>query len=192
LASPINKIILVVPPKYRGRPEGQRDSAACGKPWTLPAIVTVTDYRVDIPKEHYQILNFRQDDLPGVAVINSALKTFEPKIVFRWHLSIMLDFEDLIDNRMPSKREREIIDEYENLLDKEVKGPDKTKPNALFLARITWNKTHELIWRVYDAERVHKYLQQIISNGSSPRPFDYRIDPDDKWKLAEWHLKDWT
>ena len=85
----------------------------------------MTDYRVEIPDEHYQILTFSQENLPGVAVINSALQVFEPRIVFRWHL-----------------------------------------------------------------ELVHKYLQQIISDNSSPRQFDYRIDPDDEWKLAEWHLKD--
>lgn len=151
----------------------------------------MTDFRVEIPAEHYQILNFRQDNLPGVAVINSALKTFEPKVVFSWHLSIVFDLEDLIENGMPSTEEREIIDKYGDSLDDAIKGPNKAKPNALFLARITWNKTRELIWRVYDPEVAHKYLQQIISDDSSPRQFDYRIDPDDKWKLAEWHLKDW-
>ena len=157
----------------------------------MPVILIVTDYRVIIPDEHYQILNFRQDNLPGIAVINSALKSFEPRIVFSWHLSIMFDLEELINNGMPSKKEREIIDPYGDLLDNNLKGPNKEKPNALFLARITWNKTRELIWRVYDPEIVHKYLQQIISDNSSPRQFDYRIDPDDEWKLTEWHLKDW-
>ena len=157
----------------------------------LPAIPIMTDYIVIIPDEHYQILNFRQDNLPGVAVINSALKTFEPRIVFNWHLSIMFDLEDLIDNGMPSRNEREIIDPYGDFLDNSIKGPNKEKPNALFLARITWNNTRELIWRVCDPEIVHKYLEQIISDNSSPRQFDYRIDPDDEWKLTEWHLKDW-
>ena len=158
---------------------------------TLPAILKVTDYKVEIPDEHYDLLNFRQDDLPGVAVINSALKSFEPKIVFSWHLSIMIDLEDVIENGMPSQQEVEIIDKYGDVLDNDIKGPNKSKPNALFLARITWNKTCELIWRVYDPEIVNKFLQQIIADDSSPRQFDYRIDPDDEWKLAEWHLTDW-
>lgn len=151
----------------------------------------MTEYIVIIPDEGYQILNFRQDNLPGVAVINSALKTFEPRIVFNWHLSIMFDLEDLIDNGMPSRNEREIIKQYGDFLDKSIKGPNKEKPNSLFLARITCNNTRELIWRVCDPEIVHKYLQQIISDNSSPRQFDYRIDSDNEWKLTEWYLKDW-
>ncbi len=151
----------------------------------------MTDFKVIIPDEFYSLLNFKQDDLPGVAVVNTALKEFEPKIVFAWHLSIMIDLEDLIDNGMPSKSEVEVIDNYGDYLDNEIKGKNKEKPNALFLARITWNKTRELIWRVYDPEISNNFLQEIIAANSSPRQFDYRIDPDDNWELAKWHLADW-
>ena len=58
----------------------------------------------------------------------------------------MIDFEDLIDNGMPSKSEREIVDPFGDRLDLLIKGDDLEKPNALFLARITWNKTRKLIW----------------------------------------------
>jgi len=151
----------------------------------------MTDYKVLIPDEFYSLLNFEQDDLPGVAVVNTALREFEPKIVFAWHLSIMIDLDDLIDNGMPSKSEVEVIDNYGDYLDNEIKGPDKEKPNALFLARITWNKTRELIWRVYDPAISNSFLQEIITANSSPRQFDYRIDPDNNWELAKWHLTDW-
>ena len=90
---------------------------------------------------------------------------------------------------MPSKKEQELLDKFGQTLDDNIKGQDKEKPNAIFLARITWNKTRELIWRVYDPDLIHKYLRQIITDDSSPRPFDYRIDPDKDWKLTEWHLK---
>ncbi len=151
----------------------------------------MTDFKVIIPDEFYSLLNFKQDDLPGVAVVNTALKEFEPKILFAWHLSIMIDLEDLIDNGMPSKSEVEVIDNYGDYLDNEIKGKNKEKPNALFLARITCNKTRELIWRVYDPEISNNFLQEIIAANSSPRQFDYRIDPDDNWELAKWHLADW-
>ena len=145
-------------------------------------------FRVIIPEEHYSIIEFIQEDLPGVGVVNSALKTFEPKEVFGWHLSVMIDLEDLIDSGMPSQKEREVIDPFEDELDALLKGANLEKPNAMFLARITWNKTRELIWRVYDAEAANSIVQNIISNNSSPRPFDYRIDPDNEWQLAHWHL----
>src|SRR6185436_13762264 len=142
------------------------------------------EYRVIIPKETPRILEFIQDEMPGVAYVNRSLIDFEPKKVFSWHLSIILDFKETVENGMPSKRERELLDEFGDQLDKNIKGQDPEKPNALFLARITWNKTRELVWRVYDPEPADKYLQEIISDDSSPRPFDYRIDPDEDWKLA--------
>lgn len=145
-------------------------------------------FQVIIPKEHYSVVEFIQDDLPGVGVVNSALKDFEPKVVFSWHLSVMIDLEDLIDNGMPSTKEREVIDPFGDDLDELLKGTNPEKPNALFLARITWNKTRELVWRIYEAKTANAVLQNIIANNSSPRPFDYRIDADNKWQLAEWHL----
>jgi len=149
----------------------------------------MTGYEVIIPGKKYQIVEFIQDDLPGVAAINVAVKTFEPKIVFSWHLSIMFDLNEIVKNGMPSKVEQSVIDQYGEFLDDKIKGITKAKPNALFLARITWNKTRELIWRIYESELVNTFLQQVISEESSPRPFDYRMEQDNEWKLAEWHLK---
>jgi len=149
----------------------------------------MTGYEVIIPGKKYQIVEFIQDDLPGVAAINVAVKTFEPKIVFSWHLSIMFDLNEIVKNGMPSKVEQSVIDQYDEFLDDKIKGITKAKPNALFLARITWNKTRELIWRIYESELVNTFLQQVISEESSPRPFDYRMEQDNEWKLAEWHLK---
>ncbi|HEX8373034.1 MAG TPA: DUF695 domain-containing protein [Chthoniobacterales bacterium] len=148
----------------------------------------MTDYRVIIPTESCRVVEFRQEDLPGIAVINDALSAFEPKVVFAWHLSIMLQFEDLILNGMPSQAERDIIDPYGDLLDAVFKGDDPNKPNSLFLARITWNKTRELIYRVFDPEPANQYLVNVIETKTHPRLFDYRIDHDPEWKLAEWHL----
>ncbi len=146
------------------------------------------EYRVIIPDEHYQIVEFRQEDLPGIGVINKALCNFEPKVVFAWHLSLMIEFESLVANGMPSAEEREVVDAFGDALDAIFKGDDPEKPNALFLARITWNKTRELIYRVYDPEPCHQYLTRVINEKTSPRPFEYRIDNDPEWKLAKWHL----
>jgi len=148
----------------------------------------MTEYRVIIPDEKPRIIEFVQDGLYGIAYINRSLIDFQPKEVFSWHLSIMLDIVDTVRNGMPSKKERALLDEFGDVLDTNIRGQDEQKPNALFLARITWNKTRELIWRLYDPEPADKYLQQIIAANSSPRPFDYCIDSDKDWKLAEWHL----
>jgi Family of unknown function (DUF695) len=149
------------------------------------------EFKVILPKESYSILDFKQEGLPGVAVINKALKDFEPKEVFAWHLAIMLDFEDMIENGMPSKAEREIVDPFCDKLDSLIKGSDVNKPNAQFLVRITWNKTRKLIWRVFDPEITDSLLKQIIEKNESPRQFDYRMEHDLNWDLAKAYLNDY-
>lgn len=152
----------------------------------------MTAYRVIIPEESYSIIEFQQDDLPGIAAINIALRDFEPKPVFAWHLSLMLQLDDLIDNGMPSQAECEIVDRFGDTLDAAIKGKDTAKPNALFLARITWNASRELIWRVFDPELANHYLQSLIDDVPivRPRPFDFRMDDDPDWELTKWHLAD--
>ena len=147
------------------------------------------EFRVVIPKEHYQILNFNTDGLPGVAVVNKSLAEFEPKEVFVWHCSVMLQCEKLIEKGMPSREEVEILDKFGDFLDDKIKGADKEKPNGLFLARITWNETRELIWRIFDPEIANDFLTDLIEREDHLRNFDYRIDEDENWKLTEWHLK---
>lgn len=65
------------------------------------------DYKVIIPEEEYDLLDFTHEDLPGVAVVNSALKKFIPKEVFAWHCTVILELEDLVENGMPSQDEME-------------------------------------------------------------------------------------
>lgn len=151
----------------------------------------MSEFKVLIPDENYSILDFRQDELPGIAVVNTALRAFEPKEVFAWHLSIMVQLEEMVENGMPSKSEVAIIDDFGDYLDEKIKGENKEKPNALFLARITWNSTRELIWRVYDPEIADEFLKDLINNGNPIRGFDYRMEEDEEWKLTEWHLKEW-
>ena len=146
------------------------------------------EYHVVIPDESFQLVKFRQEDLPGIGVINSALRSFQPKEVFSWHLSIMVQLEGMLDNGMPSREERDALEPWEEDMETIFKGAESQKPNALFLARITWNSTRELIYRVFDPEPVNSFLQETIKTKEYVRPFDYRIDPDDQWKLADWHL----
>jgi hypothetical protein len=90
---------------------------------------------------------------------------------------------------MPSEFEREAVDFFGDSLDAVFKGDEPEKPNALFLARITWNKCRELVYRVYDPKPANQYLADMIKEKTYPRAFDYRIDHDPEWKMAEWHLK---
>lgn len=148
----------------------------------------MTDYQVIVPDERYQIIKFTKEGLPAIGVINQSLREFEPKIVFAWHLSLIIDFEGLADNGMPTRDERDVVDAFGDSLDAAFKGEDRDKPNALFLARITWNKTRQLLFRVYDPEPPHQYLSQMIEAQSHPRQFDYRIENDPDWEFAAWYL----
>ena len=146
------------------------------------------EFRVVIPEERLRIVEFRQDGLPGVAAINRALAAFEAREVFRWHLSIMITLEDLIENGMPSLAERDVVDEFGDELDRQLKAPDE-KPNSLFLARITWNASRELVYRVHDPEDANTLLQRMIKDHEYPREYDFRMDDDPEWTLADWHLR---
>ena len=142
---------------------------------------------VVLPEDRGYVVEFTQEGMPGVMYLNKGLRDLQEKEVFGWHLSVMLQLEDLIDNGMPSAAERQIVDPYGELLASEFTGSEE-KPNALFLARITWNGTRELIFRVHEPEPVHRYLQEHIAAGNPPREFDFRIDPDENWALTAWHF----
>jgi hypothetical protein len=142
---------------------------------------------VVLPEETFSAFEFRQEDLPGIALINSALVDFDAKRVFRWHLSLMIDFSDLIENGMPSQQDRDLLEPFENVVDQQLKAPMEL-PNAVFLGRVTWNATRELIYRVYDPELADAFLQGVISSQDHPLPFDFRMDDDPGWELAAWHL----
>ena len=145
------------------------------------------DYHVILPDDSGCIVRFQQEGLTGVANIRSSLRDWEPKIVFRWHLSLIVELQDLVEHGMPSKAEQSIVDDFGDTLEAAFVGaPDH--PNALFLARITWNGTRELVYRVCEPEPIDRYLREIIESDRSPRPFDYRISDDPEWELAEWHL----
>ena len=142
------------------------------------------EYRVIIPEEEYALIEWKEEGLPVVAMLNTALKDFEPKEVFSWHLSLIIDFDDIIEKGMPSEDERAIVDPFCDKLDEEIKAGG----NALFLIRETWNKTRRLVWRVYDPEIANQHLQYILEYKQYPRPFDYHMAHDEEWEQAKWYL----
>ena len=148
----------------------------------------MAEYRVVVPETDLVVVKFVQEKLPGVAVINRALEKFEPKQVFAWHLSILIQLENLVEQGMPSPSEQRVVEEFEEELGAGDALGNARKPNALFLARVTWNATRELVYRVYDPEPVAKYLGKIIAGKAHPREFDFRIDQDAPWQKATWHL----
>lgn len=148
------------------------------------------EVRVFFPNNVYSTVDFIQDDLPGIGVITSSLKDFKHREIFGYHLSIILYYEDLIENGMPSIKEREETDPFCDSLEELFKGENSDHPNGLFVGRFTWNKTRELIWKIHDPEIADKELKRIIETSDHPRPFEYKMEADENWELSKWHLRE--
>ncbi len=142
-----------------------------------------------VPEEEWRVIEFVQDGSIGIGSINTSLIKFEPKTVFAWHCSIMIHLKDVNDAGLPLNSEREVLNAMEDQFIDMAVGADSNKPNGLFLARLSWNRTTELIWRVCNPEPMAEQLQSSIDDESYGRPFEYRIDFDEPWALAEWHLR---
>jgi hypothetical protein len=149
-------------------------------------VVSMTNIR--IPEEAYSVRKFCQGDLPGFATINTALKGFEPKLAFSWHLSLLIKCIDLIDSRLPSADEQNTLYKFEDKLDQLIKA----NGNALFLARVTHDARRELIWRVHDPEIANSIIQKILSTTDYPRELEYRMEEDQQWQKASWYLNNTT
>ncbi|MDR0322169.1 MAG: DUF695 domain-containing protein [Treponema sp.] len=147
------------------------------------------ELKVVIPKEEYSIFEFSRENLPAIMVMNNSLSDFKPKDAFPWHLSIIIQFDTLIDNGMPAQSETDLSIPFEENIDVQLKGTDENKPNALFLARKTWNGIRELIYRVHDPEMANNVLQNIIENKTYSKEFEYNMELDKKWELNKWHLE---
>lgn len=145
------------------------------------------EFKVEIPEDKPALFKFKQDELPGIVYVNTALSGFEPKQVFAWHLTVYIIFETLVENGMPSIEEREIVDPFGDGIEKNIRG-NFDKPNALFLARVTWNGTRELIFRVFDPEVANDYLQNIIASKDYPRELSFRMEEDPDWKETTFFL----
>ncbi|MEZ4687721.1 MAG: DUF695 domain-containing protein [Bacteroidia bacterium] len=146
------------------------------------------EYHVVIPEEAFLGIRFIQEEKPGNALINRNLVEFEPKFVFSWHCSVLIECKNLDERGFPLASEIAKLDQLANFLDKKIKSGKGGNPNALFLAKITWNGTQELIWRVFDPELANNMLLDLIDQNNNAREFDFRIDEDENWELASWHL----
>jgi Family of unknown function (DUF695) len=147
----------------------------------------IVEYEVVIPDEVYAVLEWQQDDLPAVCVVNQSLAAFEPKIEFAWHLSIIVECVDLAGNGMSTNEEVSVLDRFGDDLDENLKADG----NALFLARITWNGRRQFLYRVYDPELANRYLTDLIEGHASPREFEFRMEHDEAWRYAIQFLSHW-
>ena len=141
-----------------------------------------------IPEEEFSLFALSSEGKPVTVMLNSALKKFKHKKAYGWTCSLVISFKDMAEDGVPTNEEYNYVIDYVEKLDKDIKG-STGNPNALFLARIIWNGTCEVIWQIKDPEPVHQYLADIIKSNSYPRELDYRIENDKKWKKISFYQK---
>lgn len=138
-----------------------------------------------IPKPRYSLINTSIGGDAAVVVVNAALRTFTDRQALPWHLRISIDCKQLSANGMPTIEEDDILQMQEAIITPLL----QSNQNAVFLARITSRGERVLLYRVYDPEVADNTLQKIISEPSPLREWDYRMEEDPGWELAQPELK---
>lgn len=142
------------------------------------------EVQIVLPPDQFTLLRWTENNLPCIGLLNSALKGFEHRSLFSWHLSVEIVLEELIDNRMPSEPERLLIDPICDELEKDIKA----NGNAVFLVRETFDGTRLLVWRVYDPDIANAHLKRMIKDKAYPRPIEFKMEHDPEWEKASWYF----
>jgi len=138
-----------------------------------------------IPIPHYTLIETTKGNDPAIVVVNSALRAFSGREEFPWHLKIAIDCQALGANGMPTSDEAEILVQLEEKLASSLECND----NSVFLARITWRGTRSILFRVRDPELANDTLGQLASVAPAEREWEYRMEQDSEWILAEPELR---
>jgi Family of unknown function (DUF695) len=148
--------------------------------------MTQSETRVIVPEPHYTMFNAKRSGKAEVVVINDSLLSFVHTDIFPWHLRVIMQATDLIDNGMPSPEESEILfsigDEIEKVVDHG--RTEHNSQNALFLARSTWDGIRELLFQVHDPEVAHVALQALLQSRVWARKWNYKMENDPQWSVA--------
>ena len=138
------------------------------------------------PEPRLTLFDATRDDLPEVVLVNEALLSFRHTEVFPWHLALEIDYIETADNEMPTPEESERLNEIGDQIETIVLGGRNEfgAPNALFLARSTWNRIRELVFRVHDPEIAHAALQELLTSEQWKREWEYKMSHDPEWSEA--------
>jgi hypothetical protein len=137
-----------------------------------------------IPTESFLVAQGMSDGLPDLWIVNSAWSDLRPKQAFAWHLSIIVECKDITENRLPTQEEGQVLADLGDVFDQNL----TRDLNAVRLGRITWNGTRQFLYRVRDPKAANAYLQTVIASKTQIREFDFRMEADPDWLLAERYL----
>lgn len=139
-----------------------------------------------VPIPTYTVIQREDEGAQVYAAVNTTLASLgdEQRKLFGWQLSLILDLETEDEQGLTLDHEAKAIEPFCQELDTAL----RLAGNAVPLARITWKKTRELLFRVYNPAIADEQIKKIIDTESNPRPFSYTIDPDEQWKMADDYL----
>ncbi|HCR34526.1 MAG TPA: hypothetical protein DIV57_14300 [Stenotrophomonas sp.] len=133
------------------------------------------------PAPFYTLINTGLGEDPAVVVVNTALRSYAGRDAIPWHLRIGIACRGLGDNGTPTPEELEVVTCLEGLLESSI-GADG---NAVFLARITARGERVLLYRVDDPEQANDRLQQLLAAPVQLREWEFQMEYDRDWTLAQ-------
>ena len=135
-------------------------------------------------KPYYTLIETKIGKDPAVVVVNSALRTFDGRHSFPWHLRVSIDCKLLGLNGMPAPEEVQILNRFED----EISGLLEADENAIFFARITARGQRILLYRIHNPEAANAKLQAFVAQKPS-REWDFIMEHDSDWDLAQPELR---
>lgn len=139
---------------------------------------------MEVPAPCYSLFRTSRGSDPAIVVVNSALRFFEGRDQFPWHLSIIIECQELASSGMPTAEENEILYALEDKIGQKLFSND----NAVFLARVTCRGQRELTYRVKIPKDANQWLAQLVSE-PNPREWQYQMEHDADWGLASPFLR---
>lgn len=133
------------------------------------------------PEPHFTLIKTSIGANPAIVVVNSSLRNYSERASFAWHLRITIDCKFVGANGMPTHDELKALDQLEEMFSSSL----LTNENAMFLARITCKGTRDLCYRVRNPDSADEILGQFLSNETPLREWEYRMEEDVDWELAD-------
>lgn len=139
-----------------------------------------------LPEPSFVLIQREDEGATVYAAVNKSLASFDTtaRQLYSWQLSFILELQTEDAQGMTLAHEAKAIEPFCLQLESDLLASG----NAVPLARITWRKTRELLFRVYNPVIANDLIESIITAESNPRPFSYAIDPDDAWTMAKVYL----
>jgi hypothetical protein len=68
--------------------------------------------RIVLPEACWTRMEYEIDDLPGIAMVSPGFMGFEHGAISGRHLSLIIDFEEPVDNGMPAQEKPDVVDPF--------------------------------------------------------------------------------